>query len=126
MRGAPQGRGDGSTSGAVPGPTGPTWEAGHGQGRSPAPVVREQDQHGLLALVVVPTGRELQRGGVERAPAQALHCHQQTLVAAFVFHPVANLGTQTGVTAGGQAQRRCPHTAAPGQQSRCPGSSVVA
>lgn len=95
----------------MPGRVGPTWEAGHGQGRSPAPIVREQDQHGLLALVVVPAGGKLQWWGVERAPAQALDCHQQTLVAAFIFGPVTNLGKQTGVTAGQERHRASVPTA---------------
>ena len=125
----PRGRGDGSTEGAVPGHVGPTWEAGHGQGCSPAPVIREQDQHGLLALVVVPAGRELQRRGVERAPAQALDRHQQTLVAAFIFGPVANLGNQTGVTAVPQAGTGAVLVSpwqVPGQQTRRPVSSGAA
>lgn len=83
---------------AVPRCTGPTWEANCRLGRSPAPVISEQHQHGLLALVVVLAGCKLQRGGLKRAPSQALDCHQQTLVAAFIFSPVTNLGNQAGVT----------------------------
>lgn len=112
----------------MPGCVGPTWEAAHGQGSSPAPVVREQDQHGLLALVVVSAGCELQRWGLKRAPTQALDRHQQTLIAAFVFHPVTNLGNQTGVTMAPRA-RTCTLLVSlwqvPGQQTQRSVSSGV-
>lgn len=77
---------------------GPTWEASGGQRRSAAPIVCEKDQHWLLALMVAPARCELQWWGVVRAPHRALDCHQQTLVAAFIFGPFANLENQTSVT----------------------------
>lgn len=77
---------------------GPTWEAGCRQRRSTAPIICEKDQHGLLALMVASARCKLQWGGVERAPPWTLDCHQQTLVAAFIFGPVTNLGNQTNVT----------------------------
>lgn len=96
MGSTPQARGQRHR--AVPRCTGPTWEADRRLRRSPAPVISEQHQHGLLALVVVLARCKLQRGGLEQAPSQTLDRHQQTLVTAFIFSPITNLGNQTGVT----------------------------
>lgn len=66
-------------------------EEAAGQCGRPPPIVCEQDQHGLLAGVVIPARGKLHGTRVQGRPAKALHHHQQTLVAALFCHPVTDL-----------------------------------